>query len=272
MSRQRVVVGTDDRGRPKTAWAEPEPADERRYGHMEPAYDSTTIERRQATPEELAARQAASEPPMPFRTAPVVPKRATTPADVQQSRLNGARRHVEVLAERRAAVPYEEVPPMPAPLPAVARAEATLDDVIAARRAADAAFLAKQAAVEAWVTARTALEEVAAKAATDFERAMEELQRILDQPPGDAGDRIVAFAAAIPTAATKPSSKPKAAKKPGGDAQRHQDADARALEVIAVLERHGGDTKAAGDELGVRGNVVGRIVSSYRARHREATA
>ena len=54
--------------------------------------------------------------------------------------------------------------------------------------------------------------------------------------------------------------------RPGGDQDRAESVAERAVRVLAVLERHGGSTKAAGAELGMRGNVVARIAQSARAR------
>lgn len=89
-------------------WAEPEPADVPRYGHMQPAYDPGSIERRIATPDELAARDSVPPDP-PYRPGVVVGAGATA-EQMQQSRKNGARRHVEVMAARRPA--QEEEPTM----------------------------------------------------------------------------------------------------------------------------------------------------------------
>lgn len=103
MSRKRVVVGMDERGRPITGWAEPETADEPRYGHMQPAF-SAPIERRLATPAQrewnggpIQARLAATpttreEPTMP-ETPPQAaqePTAGSPGADVQLDRLSVA--------------------------------------------------------------------------------------------------------------------------------------------------------------------------------------
>lgn len=55
MSRKRVVYGQDAKGRPLSRWEDPpaEPA----FGHMQPAFETSAIERRQATKAELADRE-----------------------------------------------------------------------------------------------------------------------------------------------------------------------------------------------------------------------
>lgn len=102
MSRTRVVTGADDRGRPIATWADPE-APRPGYGHMEPAMVST-IERRRATPAELEAARAREAAPSHLTVAGGgLAKRATGPhiataEHMQQSRMRGAARHVEVVA------------------------------------------------------------------------------------------------------------------------------------------------------------------------------
>lgn len=60
-------------------------------------------------------------------------------------------------------------------------------------------------------------------------------------------------------------------RRPGGDKGRAESIEERGRRVLEVLERHGGDTKAAGAELGMRGNVVARIAQSARAREAVAS-
>lgn len=59
--------------------------------------------------------------------------------------------------------------------------------------------------------------------------------------------------------------------RPGGAEERQESVNERAARVLEVLKRHGGDTKAAGVELGMRGNVVARIAQSARARQAKAS-
>lgn len=183
----RVVTGLDDRGRPKAEWRPigdgqgSTPA----YGFMEPAYDATAIERRKATPEELAAARAREAEPSHLtvdtsRTLPVgaLTSRPVGPTDaerLQASRQRGAERHVEVVMRRRPdpelVPPPEEEPPVseaptesPANIPETIPspepdpvAVTQLDQLAAAAGRARIAREEKEAADTAWDVAREAL-------------------------------------------------------------------------------------------------------------------
>lgn len=121
MSRPRVITGTDEHGRPKTEWADAKPDTDRGYGHMEPAF-VPTVERRKATPAELAAARAREDEPRHLAlrsgwdsTPAVMPGAPNDPERMQASRQRGAERHVEVIAARTAAT-YR---PMPERSPAI---------------------------------------------------------------------------------------------------------------------------------------------------------
>jgi hypothetical protein len=181
MSRQRIVDGVDDRGRPRTRWADPDAADGPAYGHMEPAHVAT-IERRRLSAEELDERTRAEaahaartrQTPIHLQnTAEVRASRArgrqTNAEHLAASRARGAQRHVQVIAERRAVTPAaEEEPAMtdesetPAPdvddaPPRVALEEAL--ELLASRATAAAgAWSDKVAADQAWEAASAALD------------------------------------------------------------------------------------------------------------------
>lgn len=59
--------------------------------------------------------------------------------------------------------------------------------------------------------------------------------------------------------------------RPGGAQERAKSVEARGQRVLEVLARHNGNTKAAGDELGMRGNVVARIAKAARDRQAKAS-
>lgn len=85
MSRRRVIEGADDRGRPRARWEDAPELVEPRFGHMEPAYDAT-VERRQATADELAERprvgglvMAPPRPPSPPPAPEAAPMQVDNP-------------------------------------------------------------------------------------------------------------------------------------------------------------------------------------------------
>lgn len=300
MSRKREVVGQDERGRPIARW-EPGDPPAPQFGHMEPAID-TTVQRQRLTPDELAARIAADP------VAEAKPDHRPDPgaaAHMQQSRMKGAKRHVEIVAASRAAPAKEEVPvseeptnrstnipesipeaePVELPehvggddpyLTLIAAANEARQATTAARVARvvleDAehrAELAREVLAAAWqVVSLTeeleALTLAASPAAIRHERLLEGLpdDAILPEPFAEEA-RASAVLDEHPEGAhtVKPSRS-----RPGGPDSRAREADQRGREVLAALERHGGDTRKAGLELGMRGNVVGRIASAARAR------
>lgn len=202
-------------------------------------------------------------------------------ARLQQSRLNGAARTSAIHAARRAERAPQEEPAMveePRTEPDTSIEPSTpLEALADAAARADAARRVKEAADEAWRSA-----------AAQLEASMAEVNAILATPTAQLAASIREFAAAVPVegptngstnipdfmhpastptaVATKNPAARQAKPKPGGDAKRAADADTRARRVLDALARHGGDTRKAGDELGLRGNVVGRIASSARAR------
>jgi hypothetical protein len=264
VSRQRVVVGTDERGRPKTAWAEPDRIDEPRYGHMQPAYDGSAIERRMATPEELAARLG----PEPVRPDPITQIRPAlnSPEHIAQSRRNGAEKtraiHAARRSEKETPMPLlQEIPELPADfadLPPLER--------LAAQASVTASIhQAKVAADEAWLIARAALRNAYAAVALDigdlpvfgqrFDEATEAVQNaarfMTDSIPPE------------PALAAEPATPAKPKRQPGhhpSKAQESQEKVERARRVMAAMERHGGDQRAAAAELGMRANAVAMVV------------
>jgi DNA-binding CsgD family transcriptional regulator len=168
MSRERVITGTDERGRPQSRWADPEPAASEPYGFMEPAH-TATIERRKATPQELEAARAREADPTHLTVASIAkPSVAVTRDDahMQASRMNGAARHVEVVrragARKVAPTPEEKIVSEPAQdvtteTPEPPAVDVGLDRLATAAESARVAWDAKAAADTAWDIAREAL-------------------------------------------------------------------------------------------------------------------
>jgi hypothetical protein len=85
----------------------------------------------------------------------------------------------------------------------------------------------------------------------------------------EAAQAALASSYPLPLPSNIPETIPVAAPKrrrPGGEAERKESVEERAARVMAALARHSGDTKAAGAELGMRGNAVARIAQAARAR------
>lgn len=164
MSRRRVITGTDDRGRPIATWEDVASVDEPRYGHMEPAYDARTVERRPASDEDRA-RWASETLPAPRQAAPATktpPKDRYTPDELQQRRQRGQ-------AAMRAAIapppPREELPVTEPATDVPELAAGPFTDIAAAaieaahrQEAVTAARIATEAAEKAYQEALTALE------------------------------------------------------------------------------------------------------------------
>jgi hypothetical protein len=224
MSRPRVITGVDDRGRPITEWA-PATVATQSYGHMEPAHVAT-VERRQATPEELdAAREREAAPSPLVRSPGVIVSRHHRP---------------ELVVD--ATEPDSCAGPLDALAAAVGRAADAWTEKCRAEHEADMAALA-------WQEAR---------------RALDEAYQALDAPQAATSAPVPA-----PTPARRPPARQKAEPKrrrPGGGDTRDKAIAENAARVLEVLERHNGNTKAAGAELGLRGNVVGRIARAARDR------
>lgn len=166
----RVVVGTDDRGRPKAEWR-PDPGDETpAYGFMEPAYDGKGIERRKATPEELAAARAREEEPRhlvaPTLAKPVVfsALQRATPEPEEEPIVSGP--------------PADHSDPMTVEVEATGDTLAVLADAVATAAAAWTELQMSEQLVDqarvAWKGAR---------------RALDAAYRALDEPPAVPVDR-----------------------------------------------------------------------------------
>jgi hypothetical protein len=212
------------------------------------------VERRQITAAEMDARRD-DRPAL------------NSPEHLQQSRMNGGARTSAIHAAHRAAQAPEEE--------AMAVTHQDINVVIEARsplaRLAEAAQEAERA---------RAVREMAdghwRSAAADLEAAWASVNAILSTPQAELdamGESIESWAQQVrvdvdpeTVAAVLDGTGRPRQPKPGGDAKRAAGADERARLVLAALERHGGDTRKAGLELGLRGNVVGRIASSARAR------
>lgn len=128
MSRRRVITGADERGRPITTWEGGGDSAEPAYGHMVPAYDSTTIERRQATPEERARWSAEAAKPVvrsPITDMPTAPNAVTrirmpetgryTPDELHERRQRGQAAMRAVVASKPPEETAMTVPAAPEP-------------------------------------------------------------------------------------------------------------------------------------------------------------
>lgn len=240
MSRKRVVVGMDERGRPVTAWAEPEAADEPRYGHMQPAF-SAPIERRIAQLDE--------------------PNWNTTAGEVNHTRSFD-------MTTIREEPTMPETPPLTVQEPA-AGADVQLDRLSVAAEAARRAWDAVAVAQEAWQVASEDL----ARAYADVAWLLDETRRdVAALPPPvaiakgntPAQSRANGTASMLAKRAPKADPKPKAA--PGAKAREAQEKADRAARVMAAMKRLGGDQRAVAADLGMRTNAVAMVVKHARAR------
>lgn len=255
MSRRRIVTGVDERGRPIATW-EDVPALAPAYGHMEPAY-STDIERRRV-------------PPAGNGATPADRPALGSPAHLQQSRLNGARRHQEVMAKRAGIVlpAVEEDPVMsmpvvdepivePSPFDRLAQVAAEAAAAHQAKRVADAAWsIAVDALAAAWADVGMAGTPMVPPAtpSTAWE------PNVTSEVP----DEVVAT-----VAATLAPVVPKPKRQPGrhpGKPQEAQEKAARSARVIEAMGRLGGDQRAVAAELGMKVNAVAMVVKHARLR------
>lgn len=280
MSRQRVVTGTDARGRPTSTWADPEPDTARAYGHMEPAH-TATIERRKATTQELEAARAREVAPTHLtapslaRPSPITPH---TQDQMQVSRQRGAQRHVEVLAARKTVIP-SPAPSHPEEIMSEPRADHSyaipeLDVIDGLDRVAVAANDARQAwsakvntdaaaavATEAWEQAREALDAAY--------RAFDGHLTIVSAELVDALEAAVAEVEAVPESEQlRPTDRPSAAPSAqlptsigGGPEPRRFPTKPRLEElpltprqeqILAATVRLDGDRKAVAKEFGLK--------------------
>lgn len=260
MSRQRVVEGTDGRGRPKARWADADSDKARGYGHMEPAFVST-IERRKATPEELeAARARETEPrhltaPSLVRPTPVLPS-PNVQAQMQASRMNGADRHIEVMAARKAAPPPE---PRPEPSPeeetvSEAAQDLSTESPQALELVEDTLSVLAEAVVEA-IEAQTARIEAETRW-LNARGALDAAYQALDVPSPSLPLPI----AQMPSPARR--SRTGEGQRPGQSSER----DRRAATVMSAMERLDDDMDAVAAELGMKKNAVAQIVKHARLR------
>lgn len=269
MSRERVVTGTDERGRPVTAWADPEPdTSVVGYGFMEPAHVAT-VERRKATPQELDAARAREDTPTHL-VAPSIskpsPAIASSDARMQASRMNGAARHVQVMAARKATPKEKTVSEAAtngsANIPGVIPSDAVpagvgFDRLAMAAEGARTAWDAKAAADTAWDVARDAL----AAAYASVEDLVEPLPA---QPDDDHVHQILTIPIASPAAVAKPRRRSRSGE--GQRAGQASERDRRAAAVMAAMERLGDDQAAVAAELGMKKNAVAQIVKHARLR------
>lgn len=186
MSRKRVADGTDERGRPRMRWADPEAIDEPRFSHMEPAHVAT-IERRRATPLELEAAKA-REGKRDF-----LPRPAVQISDSQMtaaSRRRGAERHVQVMRDRDALVDR-----IATEVAITASTEAEVEEAVAdATRAAEILYpLEEEPPVDEPATDHA---ETIPLADPDEEPAPIEPVDPFEDPPKAFNDLVVAAAAA----------------------------------------------------------------------------
>lgn len=257
MSSTRVITGTDDRGRPKSEWRPLAAAEEPRFGHMEPAY-STTVERRRATPEELAAARAREDEPSHL-VAPTMAKPPTVVVSTisQASRLRGGQ-VTGALTRKHDPKPQ----PSPEEEPTVSEPPADIPEIIPVPTLeADAGFLALAEAAR-----EVAYADAAAKAAQEaLQIARDRLQAALTG---------VGLGSSTDAAPSAPLGKPPRAgggpvrsrvgegARPGQASER----DRRALAVMSAMERLGDDMGAVAAELGMKKNAVAQIVKFARRR------
>lgn len=239
MSRKRIVVGTDERGRPLTAWAEPEAADEPRYGHMQPAF-SAPIERRLASPTQRA-----------WNGGPIQAQLAATPPTREEPTM-------------------PETPPQAAQEPSAGPAGADVQ--------LDCLSVAAEAARRAWETVAVA-QTAWQVASEDLARAYADVEWLLDVthadvvalPPAAAPPKgnTAAQSRANGTASMLAKRAPKASptvNAPGAKAREAKEKADRAERVMAAMERLGGDQRAVAADLGMRANAVAMVVKHARAR------
>lgn len=144
-----------------------------------------------------------------------------------------------------------------APLDATQETLSTLSNAIVV---AAEAWAAKVAAAEALATTEGAWRQ--ARAALDIAYRAFGSEDVA--PP--AVDAVPAPIDPETLVDAHPRPRPKRQAPNGGDVKRAAKAEERAVLVLAALERHGGDTRAAGHELGIRGNIVAIIAKHARAR------
>jgi hypothetical protein len=220
---------------------------------FEPANPPGPIERRYVTPQPLNGRHRPSSPAY------------DDAARIARSRANGARRHVEVTAARRAQRIQEESP-MPDSTVIEPSPLARLSD---AARAAHDALEEKTVADQAWEVAREALE-----AAWD---ALEGILGPEPEPPdhlpaqaiplsngsvmrahSDGAPATIGALREIGEAiiANPPKAKPRQAGHHAASPSEAREKAERAERVMAAIERNGGDKRMAAAELGMKLNAV----------------
>lgn len=272
MSQVRVVTGVDERGRPKSEWRPVgdgtvvTPA----YGHMQPAYDGTTIERRRATPEELAAAKAREEEPSHL-VAPTMAKPPTVVVSTisQASRLRGGAVTGEMTRKAPAARTAASYRPKPSPEEETAVSEGPADIptiVPEATPDADAGFLALAEAAR-----EVAYADAAAKAAQGaLQIARDRLQAALTGVGlGSSTGGRAKHASDHPEADTYRGGPVRSRSGEGQRPGQASERDRRASLVMEAMGRLGDDQGAVAAELGMKQNAVAQVVKF--ARKREAT-
>lgn len=275
----RVVTGTDDRGRPKAEW-KPEPVAAAPYAFMEPAVASP-IETRKATPEELAAARAREDEPQHLttdnrRTAPM----GALPAPARPPMRNEGLR--AVFERHPASTPVPEPPPAIQEEPPVSEVPANIPEIIPS---VDVEALAAARGDGEWSAIGILADAVLEMIEADTERAMAATRWInaraaldaaykgLDSPPALYAAPISGSASSADRTSIEPVSIDRS-KSRAGEGQRPGQLAARerrAAAVMAALERHGGDQKAAAAELGMKTNAIAMVVKHAR-RRTEASA
>lgn len=135
-------------------------------GGRMPSGGASTIERRMVTEAERGRWRQRDEAPSPIARVTVARPALGSPEHIQASRMRGAARHVQVMAERRSApTATEEEPPVSADIAPPPEDEespeplgATLSILADAARLAQEAWEQRERAEANWIAARQALE------------------------------------------------------------------------------------------------------------------
>lgn len=193
------------------------------------------VERRQASEAMRAAWRREALPDLPAIAAPVPPR----------------------MTEEELVDAYRSSAPAGGPAPEKEEPAMAADSLDPYAELAEAASEASEAhqglltAQERWTAAERRLQEIWASAHPPVEAA---------PPPNIPRTIPVAVQAREPRR-----------RRPGGDQERQESVEARGQRVLEVLARHNGNTKAAGVELGMRGNIVARIAKAARDRQAKAS-
>jgi hypothetical protein len=222
------------------------------------------VERRRATPEELARlNQATAE--RPVAPGPSMHLLRPAAAVMEESRRRGAERHQEVMAARRAVASpaptaLEEAPMTPAALSAPLPCADCLHAPVCALKATleDLGPLEPVQVIDRGLTA------VATAYRIECDHHLVSLKAVEREPiraeyPGES------WRTAMPDGAREH-------RQPGRHPAYQGEAAAkaeRAAQVIAALARHGGDKRAAAEELGMKLNAFSMVLK-FAAQHQPA--